>query len=224
MPRVSSERPPEPDSGRLPARRPRSARGQGQQLRADLLDAAVTVLDGLGHGEALSLRAVARAAGVTPNAVYLHFDDRDELILAVLERLSETLAARRDDAERKAAADGGDLWEQLVARSLAYVRWGLREPGAYRVLYGGQAVPRLAEPRAMTFGQTMLDRTVELVALMLDAGQAAPCADAERVGLLIWTALHGIVSLRIDKDTIAWPPPEELAVQALTALVVPATR
>ncbi len=204
--------------------RARSRRGQGHALREDLLAAAVQHLNGLGSDEPLSLRAVARSAGVTANAVYLHFADRDELVLCVLERLFAQLADARDEAEHVAEKAGGGAWEKLMARSLAYVSWGLSEPGAYRVLYEGRAVPRLADPRSLTFGQGMLDRTIELVAELETAGRAAPPQPPERTGLLIWVALHGIVSLRIDKDTIPWPDATELATQAIEALVRPETR
>jgi hypothetical protein len=56
---------------------------------------------------------------------------------------------------------------------------------------------------------------------MIDTGQANPIADPARTALLIWTGLHGIVTLRIDKDTIPWPDAHELALQTLTALVRP---
>lgn len=197
--------------------RTRNGRGQGHQLREDLLAAAVQHLASLGSDEPVSLRAIARAAGVAPNAVYLHFTNRDDLLLAVLDRLTAQLADRRDLAER--AAD--DAWDKLVARSVAYVTWGLAEPGAYRVLYGGRAVPRLPDPADAAFGQGMLDRTVELVAELEADGRASPVQDPQRTALLVWTILHGIVSLRIDKDTIDWPDPTELAVQSLVALVNP---
>jgi AcrR family transcriptional regulator len=205
------------------ARRPRarSSRGQGSQLREDLLVAAVRHLSGLGSDEPLSLRAVALEAGVTPNAVYLHFADRNELLVSVLERLFAQLADVCDEAERAVEEAGGSAWDKLKTRSLAYVSWGLREPGSYRVLYEGRAVPRLSDPHGLTFGQGMLDRTIELVAELEAHGRAAPVQTPTRTGLLIWVAMHGIVSLRIDKDTIPWPDATELATQAIEALVRP---
>ena len=179
------------------------------------------LMAGMGSDEPLSLRAIARAAGVAPTAVYLHFDDRDELVLAVLERLFGELAAIRDNAERQAAEDGGGDWERLRARSRAYVAWGVANPGAYHVLYEGRAVLRLTDPRGLTFGQSMLDRTTELVGRLTAAERIRPAHLSDRISLLLWVALHGIVSLKINKDTIEWPPPSELADQALEAITCP---
>lgn len=203
--------------------RQRNRRGQGEQLREDLIAAATRVLSGLGSDETLSLRAVARAAGVTAPAVYLHFHDLDQLILAVLGRLFDELAAVRVAAEEAAAADGGDSWQRLRARSHSYVHWGIEHPGAYRVLYEGKAVPRLQNPADGALGQAMLDRTDALIAELASTGRAEPIGGPERAGLLLWTALHGIVSLKIDKDTIDWPDAAELADQILEALLRPQT-
>lgn len=193
-------------------------------MRTDLLDAAARLLASLGTDEVLSLRAVARAAGVSPNAVYLHFADREELVLAVLKRLFDELAQARDQAETEAAARGGDAWQRLLARSLAYVSWGLREPGAYRVLYEGRAIPTLANPQDAAFGQIMLDRTNVLIAELVAGGRAHPVGGVERAGILVWTGLHGIVSLRINKDTIDWPDAHVLASETVTAIVRPAAQ
>jgi AcrR family transcriptional regulator len=207
--------------GRQPTRRARSPRGSGERLRDDLLLAAEEVLARSGSEEPLSLRAVARAAGVAPTAVYLHFEDREALVYAVLERLFANLAEQRNAAEDKAAAEGGDDWERLRARSHAYVRWGVEQPGAYRVLYEGRALPSLSDPREVTFGQAMLDRTTELIEALARGGRADPVGGSERAGLLLWTVLHGIVSLRINKDTITWPDPKPLGDEALEAFIRP---
>ena len=187
----------------------------------DLLDATIQVLAGLGRDEVLSLRAVARKAGVTPNAVYLQFTDRNELVAAAVELLFDELAAYRDQAEAEAVRSGGGLLAQLEARTLAYVRWALEKPGAYTVLYGGRAIPRLSKPESYSLGQTMLDRTVDIVRELEEQGLASPTVSPEYAGLLIWTASHGIVSLKIDKDTIDWPDSEELALAALRSVVRP---
>ena len=61
-------------------------RGEGETLRADLLTATERLMIEAGSADAVSIRAIADAVGVTPPSIYLHFPDKDSLILAVCER------------------------------------------------------------------------------------------------------------------------------------------
>ena len=201
------------------AQRQRNARGQGELLRVELISAAVRVLLREEDAAALTLSGVAREAGVSAPSIYRHFENREQLMLAVMQRLSDELARRRDAAEHGLAEPSP--WDRLVARSDAYIDFGLQQPGPYRLLYQGVALRAVSDPTQAAFGQPMLDRTAELVEAMQSEGSANPVADAQRTALLIWTGLHGIVSLQIDKDTIPWPDAHDLAHQTLAALVRP---
>ncbi len=169
---------------------------------------------------ALTLSGVAREARVSTPSIYRHFEDRGQLVLAVIEQLSTDLAHRRDAAEQ--ALTDPTPWQRLVTRSDVYVDFGLRQPGPYRLLYQGVALRAVPDRRQAAFGQPMLDRTAEIVGELVAAKQADPVADPPRTALLIWSALHGIITLRIDKDTIPWPDAHQLAHQMLIALVRPA--
>ena len=70
----------------VPVRRSRSRRGQGEQLRDEILAAAERILIETNDQTALSIRAIAAAVGVTPPSIYLHFADRNDLVFAVCER------------------------------------------------------------------------------------------------------------------------------------------
>ena len=199
--------------------RVRNPRGGGDRLRDEIIEATTRLLAVLGEREALSIRAIAKEAGVTPTSVYLHFAEKDDIVVAVLARLFAELAAARDAAED--AAPRRDPWDRLLARSLAYVSYGIENPGYYKVLYEGRAVPRVDAPVVAPLGQPMLDRTIELVNELVAAQLAQPVADPDSTGLLLWIALHGVVSLRINKDTIAWPSPTDLAEQLTRAIIRP---
>ena len=204
-----------------PARTPRqrNPRGGGDRLRTEIIEAATRLLATLGEDEPFSLRAVAKEADIAPPSVYLHFPDKAALILAVLDKLFTQLATARDVAEQAAADAGGRAWERLLARSLAYVRFGLERPGHYKVLYEGRAIPRLDDPRVAAIGQPMLDRTAELIREILTRRRAKPAVDAQRLALLLWASLHGVVSLQINKPTIDWPEIDELTEQMTRALI-----
>jgi AcrR family transcriptional regulator len=93
-----------------------------RQTRRALLDAALQQMDG-GYGfDSLSLRRVARAAGVVPTAFYRHFDSMDELGLALVEESAATLRSMLRDAR-----EGGAEPRNLIARSVEILVSHVRE-------------------------------------------------------------------------------------------------
>ena len=186
-----------------PARQ-RNRRGQGDRLRADIVRAAADLLARPGDNDALSLRAVAREAGVTAPSVYLHFAGKAELVEAVLrERFSELAAAME-----AAAAELDDPAERLMARGHAFVDFGLAHPGHFKVMYEG---PDLAEFRQVPWpgnGRGIQDRVEADVAALVAAGRIPP-TDPTRIALLLWQGLHGVIALRISRPGVAWGPVRE---------------
>ena len=65
--------------------RVRNPWGQGERLRTEILLAAGDLLGDLGTVDGLTLRGVARQAGIAPASIYAHFPDRSALIAALLE-------------------------------------------------------------------------------------------------------------------------------------------
>ena len=205
------------------ALRPRNARGEGEKLRGEILDAAVAVLSALGPEDPFSLRAVAKMAKIAAPSVYIHFAERNALLLAVLEKLFAEQVAIRAAAEADAAKAGGGAWERLLARSMASVRFGLENPGHYKVLFEGRVVPRLNDPRIANFGLPLLVRSIELIREI--PAQPGRVSDyPERLSLLLWSGLHGVISLRINKPTLDWPPAPELAEQITRTIIQPKIR
>jgi AcrR family transcriptional regulator len=98
-------------------------------LRRALVDAARRLLEAEGPS-ALSLRAVAREAGVSPAAPYHHFKDKAELLDAVAQGGWEILGQQM--AEAKISTTG---MQQLTALGVAYVCFARDNPALYRVMY-----------------------------------------------------------------------------------------
>lgn len=197
--------------------RQRNARGEGGQLREAILAAAIALIERTGSCDGVSLRGVAKQAGIAAPSVYGHFADLDELLLAVLERLFAELIALRVAAEE--AAVGGP-WERLRASVFATVRFGLTRPGHYRMLFEGQVVPALSNPKAATFGRPIQARVVALLREILDASGRAG-ENAERLSLLLWAGVHGVISLQINKPTLDWPDATGLVEDLMRAVVRP---
>jgi AcrR family transcriptional regulator len=196
-----------------PALRSRYRRGEGAHLRQDILEAASALFVELGDEEKVTIRAVANATGVSPPSVYLHFADKDELIVAVCEALFADL-----DATLEAAAAGlDDPAEALRARMLAYARFGVEHPEQYRVLFmrkpvGAPLKSTAEELKALAaFGH--LSSNVEAILATRqprDDRAGEPAGDAYLVALEIWAAVHGYTSLVVSHPAFGWPPLEQM--------------
>jgi len=101
-------------------------------LRRALIGAARRLLESEGP-TALSLRAVAREAGVSPAAPYHHFKDKGELLDAVAEEGWTMLNA----ALTEARAQGDSVGDKMVELGVAYVCFARENPSLYRVMYDG---------------------------------------------------------------------------------------
>ncbi|MCB9372301.1 MAG: TetR/AcrR family transcriptional regulator [Microthrixaceae bacterium] len=181
--------------------RTRNPRGEGDRLRADLLDAAAELIAEHRSVDRVSLRAVAAAAGVSPMAVYNHFDDKGELMVAAVQHCWDEFQAAI--AAAYLAADTPEA--RLRDAGSAYVRFALEHPGKYRVLFSDPAdLPERPEP----VGLSAFDQLVEVVADVL--ARRGDRRDPVFVAVQVHTWIHGIVSLLACKPEGDWPPVEAL--------------
>jgi AcrR family transcriptional regulator len=183
-------------TGSVPARRSRSRRGQGDQLRDEILAAAERILIDTNDQAALSIRAIAAAVGVTPPSIYLHFTDRNDLVFAVCERH----AAQLEQAMADAAEGITDAWERIRRRGYAYLRWGVANPEHYRILMSSRpdhTPERLLDERmADTAG---LVPAADDIAAAMAAGALAAKGNPMETTEVLWMMIHGMVSLLISK-------------------------
>lgn len=156
-------------------------------LRRALVNAALTIVerDGLG---ALSLRAVAREAGVSPAAPYHHFKDKQELLLAVGSEGFDRLTDDMLEAKGKAA----DPKAALTALGVAYVCFAQKHPALYQLMWdcsrGGSGTP---EPDEEKRAYNVLEQTI------IEAG-LAPADDPVKLKLAAvsaWTGAHGLAEM-----------------------------
>jgi AcrR family transcriptional regulator len=199
--------------------RGRNPRGEGERLRDDILSVTLQLLNELADDQALSLRAVARAVGIAATSVYIHFADRDALVLAALERSHRDLMRSLDEAE----ASTDDPVGQLRARLLFLGQWVQQHAGLYKVLHEST----LNQRTHMAFKEELGERTTAAIRRCMAAGRA-PDDDAAAVSLDLRAAVHGAVSMRVNQPDLPWPPLEEQIDRFLVKLVgvapVPAGR
>ncbi|MGB3541712.1 TetR/AcrR family transcriptional regulator [Rubrivirga sp.] len=165
----------------------------GPALRRALLDHARHLLVTDGY-DALSMRKIARAVGCSATSIYLYFDNKDALTHALITEGMDKLAVALEDA----SADLDDAPPRLRALSRAYVRFGLDNPEYYEVMF--QLHPeRMARYPAEDYRRAR--RNVEIFERALEDGRAAGTVESPNppdvAASVLWTALHGLVSLHL---------------------------
>jgi AcrR family transcriptional regulator len=184
-------------------RRPRLPRGEGRQLRDEILAATERLLLETGSMQAVSIRAVADAVGVTPPSIYRHFDDKVALIFEVCARhfaaLDEYMARACDGIE--------DPLEVLRALGLAYIEFGLANPEPYRIMFltSPDGIP--AEYQGNVLAESAsFEALIGCVQACIDAGCfRSELTDAHELSLGFWARVHGLVSLMVCKPGMKWP-------------------
>jgi AcrR family transcriptional regulator len=153
--------------------------------RAELVSAAARLLDA-GGPAAVTLRAVAKAVGVSHNAPYKHFRHKEELLAAVASRE----LARPADAPLEI---GGDPVARLRRLAQGYVEWAIRHPERFRLTFGSwtSSSEELAQTATAARG-----RFVAAVTEAQASGQLPP-GDPERITALILALAHGAADLAL---------------------------
>lgn len=161
-------------------------------LRRALLEATLRLVEQ--HGpQGFTLRAAARAAGVSPGAPYHHFEDKEALLAAVGEEGFELFGKALRQAAR-APAPTARMRAQNVG--VAYVLFAIEHPTRFRVMvgYGVQARMKHGKLAVAAFSAYQLVRDVLVNGLKAKRDEVI--TDAEVLGW--WSVVHGLAFLAID--------------------------
>ena len=154
-------------------------------LRTTLVRAALILLAEDG-ADAVSLRAVARRAGVSAMAPYRHYPDKEALLAAVAVQGFDGL---RDVL--RAADEAAPAGQALVEQAVAYVRYALENPALFRLMFGPKRVG--THPELAAAG----DAAYAVLAARV-AAEAPADADRDARALGCWSLVHGLASLFLD--------------------------
>jgi len=191
-------------------RRTRNRRGEGVQLRDEIVSAAGKLLEETGRDEAVTLRAVARVIGITAPAIYPHFDDRDQILYALVSRTFGQFA----DALRSAAERETEPVARLRAVACAYLTFATDHANLYRVLFERHHAPAAVERPYMPervgsmVGAEAFGELMGAVRACMDSGDSA-APSVEQAATQWWVGLHGLATLRASMPYFPWPPLDE---------------
>ncbi len=187
--------------------RKRAAKGDGLLLKREILDAAAELLTQTGSEEGVSIRAVAEKVGVSTPAIYIHFRDKESMIMAVCMEVFNEL-----DRRLEVASSGvDDPVEVLRKQGIAYVRFALERPEHYRIVFMRRSATPLSEVYDIDPVSTnVFQRLLATVHQCQDMGIFPP-GDGIQIVLALWSVAHGLASLLITKPYLPWPDIEEFA-------------
>ena len=174
-------------------------------LRTALVAEGLKLVESAG-AEAISLREVARAVGVSATSVYRHFPDKRALMTA----LAQEGVRRLDEAQRAAAAGAGagGGTDAFSAVGCAYVRFALANPGLFRLTFTYPGID-VGDPTSDAAASLLHDH-----ALALAHGDER---QARIVALRAWALVHGLALLMLDGRV---PPSDALIDAAIGAVVI----
>ena len=157
-------------------------------LRQALLEAGVALIGEAGP-KGFTMREVARRAGVSHNAPYRHFRDKDELLEAIAGEGFERLTA----AMKKRSAAGATAADRLRLCGCGYVDFAMRWPQHFLVMFD-RPPPRL--PGQDTAGKNAFQTLLGFIIESQKEG-ALPEGDPYPPALMAWSMVHGIAKLAI---------------------------
>ena len=180
------------------------------ELRVAILDAARELFVDEGY-EGFSMRKLAVKIKYSPGSIYLYFKNKEELFDCLVEEsfahLLKALEGLRDGEE-------ADPVMVLRKGMRAYVDFGLSYPNEYRLAF---LVRSPVEKRPYT-----THAAFEVVRQMVRRCVEKKCfrsVDIETTSQALWTAIHGVTSLLIQRPTFPWVNKDELIEQVIDSAV-----
>jgi AcrR family transcriptional regulator len=161
-------------------------------LRHALIQASLALISEEGFA-ALTLREVARRAGVTHAAPYRHFADKEALLAAVAEEGFRTMTSRM----RERMAQESSPTQRVSACGVAYVLFAIQHPAHFRVMFGPHFTRRVDHGTLAAEGGNAFGLLVESLIEGQKAGQVRE-GEPLPLALMAWSLVHGLASLLVD--------------------------
>jgi AcrR family transcriptional regulator len=142
--------------------------------------------------EAVTLRAVGERAGVSRQAPYKHFADKEALLSMLAAGYFERFGREMFGA---AEAAGEEPFSRLEAMGAAYVRFALASPHRYRLMFG-EKTQRSPHPEVHEAAHALYEGFVGAIVACQEAGEL-PAGDPVALAALMYATSHGAVDLAL---------------------------
>lgn len=162
-------------------------------LKNALIRAGIEILAREGAG-GLTLRKVARRAGVSHSAPYAHFADKQALIAAIS---TEGYRALTERVEAAAAPHSADPQRQLLEAAWAYLQFAQDDPARFRISLSGVVEREKDYPALVQASQEGYAVVLRIVEACQARGLLSG-APVEAVAASVWSLVHGLASLLLE--------------------------
>ena len=183
-------------------------------LREDILEVSRNLLVKDGFGK-MSMRKIAKRAGVSATSIYLHFQNKDELLLALIESSIAKLASALEEN----LTDSDDSITKLEKMAQSFVDFALENPQEYEIIYmvRPEEMPKFPKEK---FQQ--IRKIYELLAGIISEGKrtgSLKVDDPLMSAYMIWAQLHGVASVIISRRLDTRIPNEAFVSQAVDHII-----
>jgi len=167
---------------------------QREELKGEIRDAARAIFVREGY-RSLSMRKLAAGIGYSPGSIYLYFRNKEDLFRSLVEESFSRLA---ESLEGLAGGPRKDPVARLKSGLSLYVEWGCSHPNDYQIAF---LLPDVGPGPYKT--HRAFDVLRSMVADCLPTGKARS-EWVETASQAIWSAVHGITSLLIQRPSFPW--------------------
>jgi AcrR family transcriptional regulator len=181
-----------------PIRSARKAKGDGHLRRVEILQAAERIFLRDGY-QGATIRKIADEVGVSSTALYMHFRDKDEILLEICDgAVGALLAVNTEIAERPI-----DPVSRVRLMLEAYMRFGFENPSTYWLTFCSPCdVAAARRTTASELGARCYERFRSPIEDI--AAQGRLRNDVATAAQVLWSACHGVITLRIGRPNVEW--------------------
>lgn len=172
-------------------RRKRPSQYHHGDLRRALIEEALRTIQSDGV-RGVTLRGVGETLGVSRTALYRHFPDKGALLAEVAREGFRMLRLQTLEAWDQ----GGHDWAGFESMGAAYIRFAVRNPAHYRVMFGGFVVSS-PNPEVAQEGAGAFQALVDAIASLQKDGVMRE-GEPLQIARFVWALVHGVAMLQID--------------------------